>query len=118
MAYDIRDDMEGLLTSITSDIYGETPADIDNVIVVTPTGGYTPSHTFDHQKPSFTRPSFQVLVRHLSADTANVWLDGIKTALDGKTNYSVNGKTYILINQQSDVLDMGRDNRINSSNKF
>jgi hypothetical protein len=115
MAFDILSDIKPLLTSITTDIYGEFPSDKDNCIAISPSGGFNPEHMFSGgdvslQKPAITHPSFQITIRNMSAHIMHGWIDAIINALDGKTNYTVDGRTYLMIEQQGDVIPMGRDN--------
>lgn len=114
MAFDILDDIKPLLIAVTADVYGEFPADKDNCIAINHAGGFNPEHTFSGGDPTkqaavITHPTFQIFIRHLSESTMHGWWDGIINALDGKANYTCNGRTYLVIEQQGDVLDMGRD---------
>jgi hypothetical protein len=117
MAMDVMSDIKALLTAVTADVYGEFPADKDNCIAINHVGGFNPEHTFgggdsNLQKPAITHPSFQIAMRHLSEHTMHEWWDLVINALDGKTNYTPTGtsRTYLMIAQQGDVLDGGRDN--------
>jgi len=114
MAFDVLADIKPLLTGVTTDVYGEFPADKDNCISISAISGASPEHTFgggntDYQKPVLTHPRFQVAIRHLKQSTMDGWWDLIINALDGKTNYTSNSRTYLIIEQQGDILDGGRD---------
>ncbi len=113
MAFDILADIKPLL-EITTDVYSEFPADKEYCISISPAGGFNPEHMFSGgdstlQKPAITHPTFQIFIRHLSHSTMDTWWDSIINALDGKTNYTVNGRTYLMIEQQGDIIPMGRD---------
>lgn len=115
------DDIKPLiLTAITglasTAVAGDLTADTSNCIAITHTGGFNPEHTFSGgssalQKPAIIKPSFQLCMRHETENTMHDWWDKIKGALDGKTNYTPTGlsRTYLIIEQQGDVLDGGRD---------
>ena len=114
--FDLLSDIKELLIGITSDIYGDLPSDKDICIAIAHTGGLNPEHTFSGgsaalQKPKIIKPSFQVVIRHPSEQSLHAMEDSIKTALDGKTNYTPSGtsRTYIVILQEGDILDGGRD---------
>jgi len=112
MAFDILSDIKALLTGITTDVYGEFPSDKDICLAIADSGGSSPEHTFGaNTKAAIIHPSFQVMMRHPSAETMHGLWDSIKVALDGKTNYTpaATTRTYLIIEQQGDVLDMGRD---------
>lgn len=112
MAFDILSDIKALLTGVTADVYGEFPSDKEMCISITHTGGFSPEHTFgENTKPALIHPAFQVMIRHPSEHTMHGWWDLIKAALDGKTNYVPSGtsRIYLFIEQQGDVLDLGRD---------
>ena len=117
IAYDLLADIIPLIvaTGITTEIHGEFIADATlNTITIAHTSGPNPDHTFSggnpaFQKPAITHPGFQVTIRHASEHTAHEWWDAIINALDGKVNYAVNGRTYLIIQQQGDVADLGRD---------
>lgn len=108
---DVLGDIKALLTSITTDINAELIADKDNCIAIVVSGGLPTEHMFGAQKPAIVHPSFQITVRHTNGSTINTWWDSIKTALDGKVNYTPTGtsRTYIFIEQQGEVLSLGRD---------
>jgi len=112
--FDITSDIKALLTDITTDVYGELPADKDIAIAIMHAGGFNPEHTFGGgdaalQKPAMIHPSFQVVIRHPKEHDLHTMWDAVINALDGKTNYTVEGRTYLIIEQQGDVLDLGRD---------
>ena len=111
MAYDLMDDVKPLITAAITGVTvaGELTMDTENMIAILHTGGMNPIHTFGAQKAVIIQPSFQIVIRHLSENTMHGWWDKIKIALDGKTNYTVNARTYLSIFQQGDVLDLGRD---------
>lgn len=116
VAFDLLSDIKALLIGITTDIYGDLPSDLDIAIAIAHTGGLDPEHTFSGgnatlQKPKIIKPSFQVVIRHPSEHLLHEMEDLIKTALDGKTNYTPSGtsRTYLVILQNGDILDGGRD---------
>lgn len=112
MAFDILSDIKALLTSVTTDVYGEFPSDKEICLAISHTGGFSPEHTFGaNTKAAITHPSFQVLMRHPSEELMHGLWDLVKAALDGKTDYTPTGtsRTYLFIEQQGDVLDLGRD---------
>ncbi len=122
MAFDVLSDIKPLILAAisglaTTAVAGEFTADTSNCIAIAHTGGYDPEHTFSGgnaslQKAAIVRPTFQIAMRHESEHTMHSWWDYIKAALDGKVNYTPTGetRTYIIIEQQGDVLDGGRDN--------
>lgn len=115
MAFDLLGDIKALLIGITSDIYGEFPADKDNCISIGIVSGANPEHNFSggdvaYQKPALTHPRFQIAIRHLSAATMSLWWDQIINILDGKVNYTRNSVTYLIIEQQGDIIPGDRDN--------
>jgi hypothetical protein len=116
MAFDLVEDISKLIEAVVSGtvVKSEFPADDVNAIAVIPSGGYAPTHTFgggSNQKPAYIEPTFQVSCRNLSESTLTTWWDAIKTALDGKINYTPTGttRTYLVIKQNGDVISLGRD---------
>jgi hypothetical protein len=110
--FDITSDIKALLTAITTDVYGELVADKDICLAVVHTGGNKPEHCFGADtKAAIIHPSFQIMARHPSEHLLHVMWDAIRVALDGKTNYTPTGtsRTYLFIEQQGDVFDLGRD---------
>jgi hypothetical protein len=110
MAFDICADLATLLTSITSNVYGdEMPETPDNLIVLYHSAGRDPQHTMGTQKAVWENPTIQIMVRHTTASTALTWIESIKNALDGVVNKTINGHYYMVVLQQGDVLPLGRD---------
>jgi hypothetical protein len=118
MAFDLVEDIAVLIETAISNaiVKGEFSATDDNCIAVTPSGGFDPTHTFgggdsSKQKPIYIEPTFQIACRHLVESTLDTWWDSIKSALDGKTNYTPTGttRTYLFIKQMGDVMPLGRD---------
>jgi hypothetical protein len=119
MALDLLADMKSLITNAINGlpskaVASEFTADVEDCISVEQSGGFDPEHTFSGgnsslQKPAIVRPSFQVSIRHRNEGIMHDWWDKIKKALDGKANYTVNGRTYLIIEQQGDIIPLGRD---------
>jgi len=110
--FDITADIKALLAAVTTDVYGELPADKEIAFAIVHTGGYNPEHTFGaNTKAAIIHPSFQIMARHPSEHQLHVLWMAIKAALDGVTNYTPVGttRTYLFIEQQGDVFDLGRD---------
>ena len=110
--FDITSDIKALLTAITTDVYGELPADKDICLAVIHISGYNPEHCFGaNTKAAIIHPSFQIMARHPSEHALHIMWDAIRVALDGKTDYTPSGtsRTYLIIEQQGDVFDLGRD---------
>ena len=117
MAFDLLADIKELLIHITPNVFGDLVSDLDIVIAVAHTGGLNPEHTFNgaggNQKPVIIKPSFQLVMRHPSEHDLHAMEDAVRTALDGLTGYTPSGtsRTYIVILQEGDILDGGRDNQ-------
>lgn len=113
MAFDITEDIKTLLVGIAPDIFRhELPDNPDNVLGVFTNTGSNPTHTMggnSNQAPAFENPIFQVVSRHNESATAMDWILGVKNALDGLTDTTINGNLYISIIQSGDILPLGRD---------
>lgn len=86
---------------------GDMPDTPDNLVCLFQTGGGDPSHSFSARE--FEEPSFQVMIRNKSFDTAISKAEAVKDALDGQTDLTINGNTYLSIFLQGDILPLGKD---------
>ena len=88
--------------------------DVDNsttdTISIMDTGGYAPvrCHGAQANQHPYDRPSFQVIVRCASKETASTRIDEINNALDGIMNQTLNGNYYLKIEQNTSVSYLGR----------
>jgi len=94
-------EIKSLLTSV-SPFIGSMPDTPDDCVAIYNTGGYkrSMSGTF------LEEPTFQVKIRNLSYAAGETVCNTIKDLLHGKTTTKV-----IMIEQQSDIMDMGRDEK-------
>jgi hypothetical protein len=106
----LLEDIKPLITPITSSLYlGDRPDTPDTLIVLYLTGGKNPIFNFDAK--AYNQPTFQVYVRSTTFSAGQTLCESIKTALDGKTNYTVNTHRYISIFMQGDIFQLGKDAR-------
>lgn len=92
--------VETLLTSVSNLYIGNLPSTPDNAVSIRNSGGYPRSLS-----GSFVgEPTFQVRVRNTSYATGLALCETIAAALHGKTTAKL-----LMIEQQSDILDLGRD---------
>jgi hypothetical protein len=105
-------DVGALLTGVSNIGYGHVPTDPDNAVGIFNTGGYPRSLSGTQVE----EPTFQVRVRNTSYSTGEALCCTIKDLLHGVNN---SGK-FLLIEQQGDTLDLGRDanNRAEFSMNF
>ena len=93
-------EVKGLLTTV-SDVYtGSMPSSPDNAVCLYHSGGYPRDMTGNF----VAEPTFQVRVRNTSYATGAALADSIVKLLHGKTTTNI-----MMIQAQSDVLDLGRD---------
>jgi hypothetical protein len=114
MSFDILADIKPLiLTAIPSinsnQITGEFTEDQSDGIAIAHVRSQSPIHTFGTQKAVIVKPSFRIDMRHESEAIMHQWWDYIKLALDGLTDYEVNGRKYLIFYQKGDIIDLGRD---------
>jgi hypothetical protein len=93
-------DAKALMTGVTNIYIGSMPETPDNAVCLYNTGGYPR----DLSGSEVEEPTFMVKVRNTSYATGEALCCTIKDALHGY----IGGK-FLLIQQQGDVLDMGRD---------
>lgn len=103
-------DIESLLTMESNKFLGDKPDTPDNLCCIYTSGGIDPLTTLD-KVSKIERPSFQVWIRDLSEATAITRCEAIKNALHNLTNQTVNGHFYLSIEQNGDLIPLGRDNR-------
>ena len=107
---DIKPLISAAITGITADQIGsEWPEDQNNCIAIFEDGGKDPIHTMGDQKPAMIQPDFVIMMRHESKVTMASWWNDIKAALDGKTNYTIDGRVYMSIMQDGDLTRSIRD---------
>jgi hypothetical protein len=105
-------DIKTLLNEINDNIYrNDKPDTEDNLIVIYDTGGQPALHSIGSQPASLEKPTFQVLIRNTSHDTAESQAEDIKDALDGLTKQTINGTRYEVIFMEGDMLHLGKDDR-------
>lgn len=98
-------DVKSFLSSVSNVYLGSWPNSPDNVVALYPSGGYPR----DLSGSMVEEPTFMVKVRNTSYPTGETLCDTIKDALHGQNNVTVNGNDILLIEQQGDVLNLGRD---------
>lgn len=103
-------DIESLLTMETNKFLGDKPDIPDNLCCIYLSGGFDPILTLG-KETKIERPSFQILIRDISEASAITRIETIKNALHGLTNQTVNGHFYLSIEQNSDILPLGKDSR-------
>jgi hypothetical protein len=89
-----------LIVSLATAYIGSLPTTPDNAVAIYPTGGYDPDLTGS----KYREPTFQIRVRNTVYATGYALALSIAALLHGTTN-----SDFLLIAQQGDVLDMGRD---------
>ncbi len=94
-------DVGALLTSVSNIYYGYMPATPDNVVGIFHSGGYARSLTGTEVE----EPTFKIIVRDTVYTTGIGICETIKDAL----NAANNSGNFLLIQQESDVLDLGLD---------
>ena len=114
LAFDILADITPLILSAIPglnalQVAGEFTVDQGNCIALAHVRSPSPVHTFGAQKAALIRPTFRVDMRHEHEATMHIWWDYIKLALDGKTDYTINSRRYLIIYQEGDIVDLGRD---------
>ena len=105
-------DIKSILTRINPTIYrNDKPDTIDNLMVIYQTGGQPALHAMGVQPPSLEKPTFQVLIRNTSHDTAELQAMQVKNILDGLTKLTINNTRYEVIFLEGDIIHLGRDDR-------
>ena len=95
-------------SSDITDIYlGSMPNNPDNAVAIYSTGGFPR----DLSGTMVEEPTVMVKVRHTSYPSGEGVCNRIKDSLHGKDNQTVNSHDILLIAQQGDILDLGRDER-------
>lgn len=94
-------DVQALMTGVSNISIGSMPDTPDNSVCLYLTGGYARSLS----GTMVEEPTFQVRVRNTSYETGESLCCTIKDLLHGKNN---TGK-FLMIEQQSDVMELGRD---------
>lgn len=98
-------DVKSFLTGVSNVYLGSMPDTPDNMVGIFATGGYPR----DLSGNMVEEPTVMVKVRNTSYSTGETLCDTIKDALHGQNNVTKNGHDILLIEQQSDVLNLGRD---------
>jgi hypothetical protein len=100
-------DIKSLLTTAgVSNIYlGSMPDSPDNAVALYNTGGFPR----DLSGSEVEEPTFMVKVRNTSYATGETLCNTIKDALHGVNAQTVNSHVFLLIAQQGDTNDIGRD---------
>lgn len=98
-------DIKSLLVGVSNIYTGSIPDDPDNVVGLYSTGGYPR----DLSGTEVEEPTFMVKVRNTSYTTGETLCNTIKDLLHGVDNQTVNGNDILLIEQQGDINDIGRD---------
>ena len=93
-------DVKALLTTVTNIYISDMPSTPDAAVCLYNTGGYARSLT----GTKVEEPTFQVKVRNPVAATGLTTCATIKDILHGYT-----GGKFLMIAQQGDVQDLGRD---------
>lgn len=92
-----------LTTGSVSNVYrGSKPAEPDNIVVISHSGGYARSMS----GTMVEEPTFQIIVRNTTFDTAETLCNTIKDLLHGK-----NSTRILAIMQQGDINYLGRDQK-------
>ena len=105
-------DVKVLLDDINATIYrNDKPDTIDNLMVISNTGGQPALHSMGVKPPSLEKPTFQVLIRNTSHDTAESQAEAVKNVLDGLTKRTINSNLYEVIFMEGDLIHLGRDDR-------
>ena len=110
----LLDDVADLLTTggITTTIYRgnlvETPSD---AIGLQETGGISPVRAMSTGpgKAVFERPTFQIIRRSTSYDTARTEMTTILSLLDGLSQRTINSTRYAYIEATQSPFSLGRD---------
>ena len=90
-----------LLATVSNVYVGSMPTSPDNSVCIYATGGYPR----DLAGSMIREPTFQIRVRNTSYTTGYALCETIQGLLHG-----VNGTSdFLLIEQESDILDVGRD---------
>lgn len=97
----LTSDLEGKLSGVSNLYVGDLPTTPDNVVGIFLSGGYPRDLTGNY----VGEPTFQIRVRNTSYSTGETLCDTIKDALHGVHNSG----NFLLIQQQGDTLDLGRD---------
>lgn len=105
-------DIKSILTRINPTIYrNDKPDKPGNLMVIYQTGGQPALHAMGVQPPSLEKPTFQVLIRNTSHDTAELQATQVKNILDGLTKLTINNTRYEVIFLEGDIIHLGRDDR-------
>jgi len=106
----LTSDIKTLLVGICPDIFRMDLPDAPNdLICVFLSGGFSPVLSFDGR--TYEQPSFQVRIRHSTADTAVMWAEQVKDTLTPINDLLIGSTRYIDINQTSDIMPLGRDSK-------
>ena len=102
-------DVKSFLSSVSNVYLGSMPTSPDNAVCIFRSGGYPR----DLSGTEVEEPTFMIKVRNTSYPTGETLCDTIKDLLHGQNDKTIGtGETarkVLLIQQQGDVLDLGRD---------
>ena len=98
-------DVKSLMTGVSNVYLGSMPNSPANSVSIYPTGGNPRSLS----GTMVEEPTFKIKVRNTNYATGETLCNTIKDLLHGVNNQTGNGNTVLLIEQQGDVLSLGRD---------
>jgi len=102
-------DVKTLITGVSNVYIGSMPSTPDNAVAIYASGGYPR----DLSGTEVEEPTFQVKVRNTSYATGETLCDTIKDLLHGQHDKTIGtggtARKILLIQQQGDVLNLGRD---------
>jgi hypothetical protein len=98
-------DVKSLLTDVSNVYLGSMPSTPDNVVAIYNSGGYTR----DLSGTMVEEPTFMIKVRNTSYATGEALCNTIKDLLHGVNDTTANSHDFLLIEQQGDINDLGRD---------